>query len=60
MYRKKDRKLPIGIGMPFDLLEEIDTKRGEKSRSEFVVHLIKEALQMSRQVKSEREREKGT
>ncbi len=45
MNQKKDRKLPIGIGIPTSLLEKIDELRGEKSRSEFVVELIEKALE---------------
>jgi len=41
---KKERKLPIGIAIPSDLLDEIDAERGPKSRSEYVVELIKKAL----------------
>lgn len=44
MNSKKDRKLPVGIGIPLDLLEKIDRERGEKSRSEFVLELIKKGL----------------
>jgi len=45
--RKGDvnRKVPVGIGIPMDLLEKIDRERGGKSRSEFVVHLIEKALE---------------
>jgi len=45
MSDKKERKLPIGIGIPTSLLEKIDELRGEKSRSEFVVKLIEKALE---------------
>lgn len=41
----KDRKLPIGIGIPTGLLEKIDKLRGEKTRSKFVVELIEKALE---------------
>ena len=44
MNSKKDRKLPIGIGIPTSLLAKIDKLRGKKSRSEFVVKLIEKAL----------------
>ena len=40
-----NRKVPVGIGIPLDLLEKIDRQRGDKSRSEFVVHLIEKALE---------------
>ena len=42
--RKFERKLPIGISMPQSLLDEIDVKRGQQSRSEFVVELIEKTL----------------
>lgn len=44
--RKGDvnRKVPVGICIPMDLLEKIDRERGDKSRSEFVVQLIEKAL----------------
>ncbi|MCL6579424.1 MAG: ribbon-helix-helix domain-containing protein [Candidatus Bathyarchaeota archaeon] len=45
MSSKKQRKLPIGIGIPKSLLERIDKLRGQKSRSEFVVDLIEKALE---------------
>lgn len=41
----KDRKLPIGISIPMSLLEKIDRLRGKKSRSQFVVELLLEALE---------------
>jgi len=44
MNGKKERKIPIGIGIPLDLLEEIDAKRGLTNRSEYVVKLIRKAL----------------
>jgi len=40
-----NRKVPVGIGIPLDLLEKIDRERGDKSRSEFVVQLIEKALE---------------
>jgi metal-responsive CopG/Arc/MetJ family transcriptional regulator len=45
MNDEKGRKLPIGIAIPLRLLEKIDSLRGKKSRSEFVVKLIEEALE---------------
>jgi len=39
------RKVPIGIAIPFDLLEKIDRQRGEKNRSEFLVELIEKGLE---------------
>ena len=38
------RKVPVGIGIPLDLLEEIDAERGDKSRSVYVVELLQKAL----------------
>jgi len=39
------RKVPVGISIPLDLLETIDQKRGNKSRSEFVLELIRKAFE---------------
>jgi len=38
-----NRKVPVGISIPLDLLERIDQGRGRRSRSEFVVQLIEMA-----------------
>jgi metal-responsive CopG/Arc/MetJ family transcriptional regulator len=39
------RKVGVGISVSLDLLEKIDQKRRDKTRSEFVVNLIKKALE---------------
>jgi metal-responsive CopG/Arc/MetJ family transcriptional regulator len=51
--RKTERKLPIGISMPQSLLNEIDTKRGKQSRSEFVVELIEKTKTEEKQILTE-------
>jgi metal-responsive CopG/Arc/MetJ family transcriptional regulator len=39
------RKVGVGISISLDLLEKIDQKRLDKTRSEFVVRIIKKALE---------------
>ena len=39
------RKVPVGIGIPLDLLEKIDAERGDKSRSVYVVELLQKRVE---------------
>ena len=40
-----NRKIPVGIGIPADMLERIDKERGDLPRSVYVTKLLKQALE---------------
>lgn len=43
--KKKNRKVPVGISLPTDMLKCIDKERGDISRSVYVTELLKQVLQ---------------
>ncbi|MFQ5836563.1 MAG: hypothetical protein ACE5HG_01795 [Candidatus Bathyarchaeia archaeon] len=40
----KNRKIPVGIGIPADMLKRIDKERGDIPRSVYVTKLLQQAL----------------
>jgi len=40
----KNRKIPVGISIPANMLEHIDKERGDTPRSVYVTKLLKQAL----------------
>jgi hypothetical protein len=40
----KNRKIPVGIGLPADMLKRIDKERRDVPRSVYVTNLLKQAL----------------
>ena len=44
MVSSRERKVGVGISLPFDLLEMVDWARGDMKRSEYVILAIKRFL----------------
>ncbi|MDH5690246.1 MAG: hypothetical protein OEY81_02295 [Candidatus Bathyarchaeota archaeon] len=40
----KNRKIPVGIGIPAGMLERIDKERGDIPRSVYVTRLLQQTL----------------